>query len=224
MTFTEIVTEVLEDLNLTSSVSTTRVGRKVNIRYKDIVSSLGLKTSKANSNTQASVASTNEVTFSSLNKVMRVVNLTAGSGVTATVQELTEVSWDEIREMTIPSSNSVTKYAIKRVGSITVTIACDVAFTSTAVSLRADGFELTSTLSGSTEPAFPQDFHDVLVWGVKADEYLKMEKQGALANFCEAKYKERLSKLRLYLAMNLYNDVRQSGNPNLGVVDTQRTK
>ncbi len=221
MTFTEISTEVCEDLAITATASVARVGREINIRYRGIVSSLGLKNSMFGSNTQASVAATNEITFTSLNKITRVVNLTAGSGVTATVQELKEVTWDEIREMTIPNSNSPTKWASKTIGSITVVVAFDVAFTSTAVSLRADGFAPTTTLSGSTEPIFPQNFHDILVWGVKADEYMKMEKP-ALAKYCEAKAAARTSELRLFLATNLYLDKRQSGNPDLGTEDSRR--
>lgn len=215
MTFTEIATEVQEDLNITAATSITRIGREINIRYRDVCSSLGLKTSKFGSTTLPSVASTNLLTFTGLNMITRVVNLTAGSGITATVQELTKVTWDELQELTIPSSNSPTRWAIKTVGSITVIVAFDVAFTSTAVNLRADGFAPMTTLSGSTEPIFPQDFHDILVWGVKADEYMKMEKP-ALAKYCEAKAAERMSKLRLYLATNLYLDQRQSGNPDLG--------
>lgn len=210
MTFTEIATEVAEDLNLTSATAVARVGREINIRYRGIVSSLGLKTSKFASNTQSSVALTNEITFSSLNMVTRVEDFTG-----SVVRELKQVTWDEIRELNLPASNTPTRWALKTVGSITVVVAFDVAFTSTAVSLRADGFAPTTTLSGSTEPIFPQDFHDILVWGVKADEYMKMEK-AALAKYCEAKAAARKSELRLYLATNLYLDQRQSGNLNLG--------
>lgn len=216
MTFTEIQTEIDEDLNLTSATAVARVGREINIRYRGLVSSIGLKTSKFGSNTQASVAATNEITFSSLNKVTRVVNLTAGSGVTATVGELAEVTWDEIRELTIPSSNTPLRWATKIAGAITVVVAFDVAFTSTAVSLRADGFAPMTTLSGATEPIFPQEFHDILVWGVKADEYMKMEKP-AMAKYCEVMAAQRTSQLRLYLATNLGLDKRQAGNDNLGV-------
>jgi hypothetical protein len=210
MTFTEISTEITEDLNLSSSTAVARVGREINIRYRGIVSSIGLKTSKPGTNTQASVGGTNEITFTGLNMVTRVEDFTGG-----VVRELKEVTWDEIRELTLPSSNTPIRWALKTVGSITVVVAFDVAFTSAAVSLRADGFTPMTTLSGSTEPIFPQDFHDILVWGVKADEYMKMEKP-AMAKYCEAKAASRLSELRLYLATNLYTDKRQSGNINLG--------
>lgn len=215
MTFTEIATEVSEDLNITASGSVTRIGREINMRYRDVLSSVGLRTSIPGSTTLPSVAATNLLTFTGLNMVTRVVNLTAGSGITATVQELKQVTWDELQELTIPSSNTPTRWAIKTVGSITVVVAFDVAFTSTAVNLRADGFAPVSTLSGATEPIFPQNFHDILVWAVKADEYMKMEKP-ALAKYCEAKAAARTSALRLYLASNLYLDKRQSGNSNLG--------
>lgn len=216
MTFTEIVTEVTSDLNLTSSTATTRVGRKVNIRYREVMSSLGLLRSRRGSNTQASVAGTNLITFTGLNKVTRVLNLTAGSGVTATKEELEQVEWDEIEEMTIPSSDSPTKWAVKTAGSITVIVAFDVAFTGTSVSLRADGYATLSDLSGATEPAFPNDFHDALVWLVKADEYMKMEKMSDLAKYCEMKGNARVSACRLHMALNLYKDNRQAGNESLG--------
>ena len=44
MTFSDIVDEILEDLNLTSATATTRVGREVNRRYREIVTSCGLVT------------------------------------------------------------------------------------------------------------------------------------------------------------------------------------
>ncbi len=212
MTFTEIATEVTEDLNLTSATAIARVGREINIRYRGLLSSIGInKTSKSGSNTQASVGSTNEITFTSLNKITRVVDFTG-----SVVRELDEVTWDEIRELTLPSGNTATRWATKTAGSITVVVAFDTTFTDTSISMRADGFAPVTTLSGSTEPIFPQDFHDILVWGVKADEYMKMEKP-ALAKYCEMKAAARSSELRLYIATNLYLDKRQAGNENLGI-------
>lgn len=203
MTFTEIVTQVTEDLNISATASVTRVGRTVNIRYKRLVSTLGLDTSKRTTETQnASIGST-EITFSTLTKVTRIADVTDG-----TVTLLKEVTWDELREETPGASDSATRYAIKRVTASGVVVAFDVTFQTATPAMRADGYETTSTLSGVNEPAFPEDFHDILVWGAKADELLKMEK-APLAKHCEDMFEKRLSQLRLFLAKSNYLDRRQ---------------
>jgi hypothetical protein len=44
-----------------------------------------------------------------------------------------------------------------------------------AFTLQADGYERADTLTGSQEPAFRESFHDILIEGVLADEYRKLE-------------------------------------------------
>ena len=198
MTFAEIQTEVLDDLNLTSTTATTRVGREINIRYKRLVSSLNLDTSKHTSSSQSAVAGSTEITFTSIDKITRIVDTTGGA-----FRLLKEITWNELREKAAKDSNTPTQYAIKRVGANSVVVAFDVNFQTITPSLRADGYETTSTLSGSTAPAFPEDYHDILVWGAKADELLKMEKP-QLAVYCERMFEKRLSELRLYLAKSRY--------------------
>ena len=207
MTFTEIAAEVTADLELTSTTAIARVGRKVNIRYKQLVSSLGLKTSKQASVTVSPVVGSTEITVPNFIKVTRVADVTD----TSAVEVLEEVSWDELRETLASSSDSAEKWAVKRIASTFVVLAFDVAFATAAPDFRVDGYEITGTISGNSAPAFPEDFHDILVWGVKADELLKMEKK-AEAQYCEAEFKRRTSELRLFLAQSLYNENRrQSG-------------
>ena len=193
MTFTEIVTEISERLNLTSSTATARIGRLVNAHYKKVTSSIGLKTARPTIGLTA-VASIGSavVTFSGIEKIDRLLDLTSGS-----VVELTEISIDEMRAKD-PGDGDPTEYAVQSMGKSTVVIRMNV-LAQTAFTLTADGLETAATLSGSTPPAFSESFHDVLVEGVLKDEYLKLEKPG-LAKIAEAAYKQRMSELRLFIA------------------------
>lgn len=205
MTFTEIVTEVTADLGLTSSEATTRVGRKVNIRYKEVVSSLGLDTSKRTNSTVHPTVGSAEITLSNYVKVTRVADISTGE-----VQVLDEVSWDELRETLADDSDSPTKWAVKRVNGKSVEIAFDVTFLTVDPDIRVDGYATSATLAGTDVPAFPEDFHDILVWGVKADELMKEEK--VLLEKCQKQFDKRMSQLKLFLAKSLYmTNRRQSG-------------
>ena len=203
MTFTEIVTEIAAHLNLTSSEATTRIGRLVNIRYRRLVSSLNLDTSTRTASTVNPSVSSNEITLSSYNKVTRVADVSDGN-----VTVLKEVSWDELRETTLTASDSPTMWAVKTVGADSVVIAFDVTFQTTDPDIRVDGYATVSTISGSTEPVFPETFHDILIMGVVADELMKMEKK-SLSEKWERDYNRRMSELRMYLLKSRYIDRRQ---------------
>lgn len=206
MTFTEIATEVSAQLNLTSTEATTRIGRMINLRYKRVVSSLGLDTSKRTTSTVNPTVGSAEITVSNYTKVTRVTDIT----VTTNADPLDEVTWDELREIYAAAGDEPTKWATKRVNGTTVVLAFDVTFETTGPDLRVDGYEISSTLSGANVPAFPEDFHDILVWGVMADELLKMEKKD-IAVHAEKMHEKRLSELRLFLAKSLYMENRRQG-------------
>jgi len=92
-------------------------------------------------------------------------------------------------------------------GASSTTIYLDCIPTSVFI-LSADVYERTTTLSGTDEPLFDENYHDILVhWG-KVPELLKMEKAD-LSEKAEADGEKRLSELRMFIAKSSYLDIYQ---------------
>lgn len=208
MTFTEIVTEITNRLNLTSTAASTRIGLEVNRYYKRVTTALNLKTSRQGTVTQAMVAASREVTFSGVEKIDRIIDNSASAWTV-----LTQITYDEMRD-TKATTSAPTKWAIKTVTGTTVIVMFDCAAPDTRV-LTADGQLVGSTLSGSNVPAFPESFHDVLVEGVLQDEYKKQEKTD-LASMSKSEYEQRLSDLKMFMAKSAYLLRRQGQTPRSG--------
>lgn len=271
MTFTEIVNEIAEDLNLTSATAITRIGREVNRRYREIVTSLGLATSARAIATASTTIGDRSLTFTSVLKLLSVFDNHAQSvttltsvGTTATATKvahgyatgstvvivgaspaayngnyvitvtststftyvfasgsspatgtitvglqatqlvLNELSFDEMRNNII-STQPPQNYAVSRMGANSVTIYLDCAPTTVFI-LSADVLESTTTLSGTNEPVFDENYHDILVHGGKVPELLKMEKAD-LSNGAEEDYQRRLADLRFFIAKSAYMDI-----------------
>ena len=203
MTFSEIVSAVQDRLNLTSSTSTTRIGIAVNDRFRRASSSIGLNLTRRGTATAASVVGINTMTFN-LEKIENVVNRG-----TSPYTVLDEEPPEELRNDEPFSRATPKRYAIISVGASTTTILMDAIPTAAAkFTLTADGYINSSTLSGSMVPIFPADFHDILLHGALADEYLKLEKFN-FAQDSEARYERRLSDLRMFLAKSAYVDLHQ---------------
>lgn len=193
MTFDQIVTDVVERFGRASSQSA-RIGRNVNARYKRLTSSLGIKSREVFDISGNTAIGSKLVTFSGIEQVRRVVdarNLTSP-------KVLDEVTLDELRNDNPAASDTPTRWAVYRVGASSVTILLD-AVAQTVYALLADGLENATTLSGSTVPAFPESFHDILVEGAAADE-LKKDEKFRPAEDAEAIVRRRTSELRLHLA------------------------
>jgi hypothetical protein len=203
MTFTEIQTEILDRLNITSSTSTTRIGRLINQVYRAVTTSVGLSLSRQVSTSALTSIGSSQVTFTDVVKIDRVW-FTDSDGV---VVPLREVMLDELRGITVASGDNPTRYAIWKVTADTITIQLDTT-AETAFTLSADAKSTATTLSGSAEPAFHEDFHDILIEGVLIKEYRKDEKQG-LARDSEVTYKERLAELRMWVAKSNLKRIRQ---------------
>jgi len=204
MIFSAIVSDLADRLNLTSSESQTRLGREVNRYYRRIRTALGMAdaTTRAVAVSAAKTLGSATVTFSGVQKITRVYDDTSG-----TRRFLTEKHWDELREKN-PGTNSPTEWATQSADDDTVTILINVLAQDTDA-LKADGFLTTTDLSGSQVPAFPEDFHDILIEGVLADEYRKRERLD-LAKISKAEYEARLSDLRMWFAKSL-NKANQQG-------------
>lgn len=203
MTFTELVTEIMDRLNLSSTEATARVGRALNRKYKLVTSAVGLQLSRRATVQQAVTIGVSTVIFTNAEKVINVYNRTV-----TPYRLLEEVTIDEIREsQPYTTGSSPSKYAIAShtADTISVEINCT---PQTAFVLYADVHAAVATLSGSQEPAFPESFHDVLIEGVMADELRKMEK-AALAGVAKGEYERILSDLRMWIAKNNALDIYQ---------------
>jgi hypothetical protein len=275
VTFSDIQTEILEDLNLTSAVATARVGRTINRRYREIISSIGLETSARAIVTSSSVIGDRTMTFTGTLKILSVwdnrakpvvsitrsgtvatVTVTAhgfANGVSVIISGAVQTDYNINAAITVVDANTFTYtvanspvtpatgtitaglqqvqtilteetfdwlrnqplstpppqiYAISRMGSTSVTIYLDCVPTSVFI-LSADVMQSTVTLSGTDEPLFDQNFHDILVAGGKVVELLKMEKP-ELAAEAEARFQSRLADLRYFIIKSAYLDIYQS--------------
>jgi hypothetical protein len=204
MTFTEIVTEIMDRLDLSSTTATTRVGRAVNRHYKRTTGALGIApVTRRVTVTEAATIGSPSITFNAIEKVERVIDATS----TPVFILDTGKSFDEMRQTEPSSSDSATEWAVEAMGATSVTLRFDVAF-ATAKVYTVDGYGKRATLSLADVPAFPESFHDILVERVMADELRKLENK-ALADRADAVAEHLTSALRLWIAVDAYKAVRQ---------------
>jgi hypothetical protein len=197
MTFTELRTEILDRLNLSSSDAQTRVGRAINRTYRKVTSSIGLQLSRRATIQQAVSIGVSTVAFTNTEKLINVVNRAVSP-----YKVLDEVTVEELeKQMPFPASDSPTKYAPFSHTSDTVTILFN-RIPQTGFTLYADVHQAVADLSGSNEPAFPESYHDILIEGVMYDELRKMEKP-QLAQLAKGEYEKLLSDLRMWIAKNV---------------------
>ncbi|HEX6272888.1 MAG TPA: hypothetical protein VFZ53_07610 [Polyangiaceae bacterium] len=203
MTFTEIVTEVMERTRQTSTEAQTRVGREVNDRYRRVTSSVGLQTSRPGSATASTNIAGPHVTFD-LEKVISVRMVASSFR-----RMLAEITHDDLltRQTVSPVSGPPTFYAIlKNIGnSVEVHLYPQ---PDAVYALTAEGLRPSTVLTGSSPPLFPASFHDVLMHGALADEWTQL-KQDDLAARSEAVYEQRLAELRYFIAKSAYLDIHQ---------------
>lgn len=206
MTFTEIVNEIAERMNLSSATAVARIGRSVNERYKRLASSIGIKTIERATATATTTIGNRSLTFGptpvAVQKVMTVFDNTV-----TPPRILGEGLFDELRNSTYGSDNQPQKWALQLMGSKSVTVFLSSTPTAAFV-LSADVLANLSTLSGVQIPAFAEDYHDILIVGGMATEYFKMKDYEA-AKTKELEYGFRLSELRLYIAVSAYLDIYQ---------------
>jgi hypothetical protein len=207
VTFTEIQTEILDRLNLTSAAATTRIGRAINRLYREVGTSIGLSFMRQTSVTKVVSIGNPEVTFTATEKVLQVWTEDSDGRVSV----LDEVMLAALREDGPTDGDSPKRWALKSTASNAVTIRLD-RTPETAYTLYASVIAEVTDLSGSTEPGFPESFHDILVEGVLKDELRKMEKP-QLARISEETFQRRLSDLRMFVAKSNYMLVRQGENP-----------
>jgi len=212
MTFTQLVAEVMDRLNLTSTDAQTRIGQRINQRYRKVTSSLGLLTSRReittftlNSGVDADLP---DYTLTDVEKVVRITQRADSGG----VRVLKEVTYDDVTNSSVRSGLPHC-WAVKEMGDDYVTITLDAFPDAEDFDLSIEHYSNLSDLSGTDVPIFAKDFHDILVEGALSDEYRKLEKFEA-ANDAENRFNARLSDLRMFIAKSAYLDIQQ-GRDNL---------
>jgi len=170
VTFDEIVDAVMTRCNLQSDEAEDRVGVAVNQHYRRITSKLGMTTTRFVTRAVAMTVGVREVTFSSIEKIDRVIDVTTATA----INPLFERSLHELRTLQ-PGSSAPTKWATKNVLGTSVVILTDTV-PDEAYALQADGWTSLSDLETTDVPAFPASFHDILTFNVISEELLRKEK------------------------------------------------
>lgn len=208
MTFDQIVSRVKGRLNLSSADATARIGEYVNDRYHQLTSSIGLepvRIGKADLVVAFNLSGLPEITTTIFDKITRVT-LVVGTSLTT----LSELTYDDLTAIPTNTGNP-RAWAVKTYNANSVVFVIDAYPSSGTFTLRLEGYTRLTEIAGSTEPVVPEDFHDILIHGAMADELRKMEKP-QLAQISEAKYEQRLSDLRMFIAKSAYLDIVQGKN------------
>jgi hypothetical protein len=195
-------------LNLTSTEARTRIKAEINDRYREVASSVNMASTRRGVTTFTTVSGDNEVTQSGVAKVLSVFDPTYLR------RPLGETTLNQIRMMDAPLLVVGIPYLYAVTDNNADLITLFLWPQPTAVNvLNADCLLAGTDMdSDSDEPAFPVDYHDVLVHGVMSDELMKMEKLRPLAQAAEGKFEKRLSELRYFIIKSAYLSLKQTDN------------
>lgn len=204
MTANELVEYIAEDLNSPSQETKTRISHSLNVRYKQVTSSIGLMPTRRVERESSTTPDDRFVTFDDIEKLDIVFRKTDDVDPGANTVLLGELTNDEMLRISV-RTDPPTKYCIYSVEPTSITIKIDCLPVDPTI-LYAHGLASASTLTNNDQPAFPESFHDVLIHGVKADEYRRREKM-VLAKESEILFEKRLSDLRMFIAKSAYLDI-----------------
>ncbi len=200
MTFRQLQDGVCDRLNLTSPEARKRVKAELNLRYREVASGVGMSKVRRSTATANTAVGNNSLTYTN------IANLLSIYDAVYLKRPLVEVSVNEIREMDAGGNHTgpPRNYAIVSHDQNSVTVMLYPKPTSISA-LAADVLSLgTDMVDDADEPAFPEDFHDVLIQGACFDESLKMEKAQALTTSFAQAFKDRKSELRYFYAKRAY--------------------
>jgi hypothetical protein len=200
MTFKEMQDLVMGRLNLTSTDARTRIKAELNLRYREVQSSIGLQQTRRGIATFATASGVPTTTQSGIAKIFSVYDNTY------LLRPLREITLNQLRmmdsaEVTVGTAQ---QYVADQINDDVIQLRLYPVPT-VAYNLMSDvllaGVDM---VEDSDEPAFSKDFHDVLVHGVIYDELMKLEKFNPLAEVEEAKFEKRLADLRFFLAKSAW--------------------
>lgn len=203
MTYLQIQTEVMDRLNLTSTEARTRIKAFINARYRKLATSCSLGRVRFGTVSFATVAGTFTYSPATLAKPL-TISYAGGNRI------LEQRTMDEIR-LNDPDSSTTgapQTFCLQKFGATTCTLYIwpkpDAIYT-----LSADGILVGTELAADGDiPVFPEDFHDILVFGGCADELMKMEKP-SLSEKMELQTAARSRDLRYYMAKTTYLNLQQ---------------
>jgi|SRR5262245_32924332 len=206
MTFLELQNAVMNRLNLTTAEARTRIKTELNLRNAEVTSGVGMEKVRRATVVKDTIIGDPQLTYANVAHVFTIFDPVHIKGV------LREVSMNDIREEDADQNTSgyPRVYAIANhlKDSMTITLYPK---PSTISTLRADVLALgTDMVADGDAPAFPVDFHDVLVHGVLYDEALKIERQTAYQKSFKLEYETRRADLRYFLAKRAYFSRKQN--------------
>jgi hypothetical protein len=206
MTLAEIRTAVMESLNQTSQEASDRIDRTINRKIREVQSSVRLAL------TRRAIASGTTSSGS--------VNMTVSGAKILSVYDkdfykrpLGQVSLYTLRNMDADQDVEGPPYLWAEAlrGATSTLIELYPKPTSDVAVLFFDILDNATDLSDDAdEPAFPADFHDLLIDGVRYEELRKMEKMLPLATEAEKRFQRRISDLRYFIAKSAYLKTRQT--------------
>jgi hypothetical protein len=196
--FLALQNAVMSRLNLSTSDARSLVKGFLNLRYRQVQSSIGLAPTRRGVLTFNTVIGQRSVAL----PVAKLTNIVDRAILR---RPLVEVTLDQLRALD-PAELVVgppTHYAIHKHEQDEVTILLYPTPTSVSA-LHADALLPGTDMSADAdEPTFPADFHDVLVYGAVADSLRKLEKWKP-ADAEETRFASRLSDLRYFLVKSAY--------------------
>lgn len=198
MTFKNIQDDIMGRLGLTTPEARTRIKIMINERYRKLQTSIGMSRVRFGTITFPTVAGTSTYPTTGVIKPWTVQ-------IPAQNWTLDEKSFDTIRTMDpdLSQSGRPYAYAVQKFAATSATLYLypkpDAIYT-----IQVDGILTGSDLVADGDiPAFPEDFHDLLVFAASADELTKMEKPG-LAQAQEIRADNRTRELRYFIEKSAY--------------------
>lgn len=196
MTLVQLEDRIMARLGLTTTQQRERIRDEINDRLRQTTSALNLGRTRRGSKTFTTVSGTATVIASGISVLETLYDPTVRK---APLDEVT-MPWIRAHDASLEVLGTPEVYAIKTHTNDVMTLHLypkpDAVYALVADVLLA-GTDLSSS---SDQPNFPSDFHDLLVDGVLADEYNRVEKAQPMAAAHERKFEKRLGELRLHLA------------------------
>lgn len=209
MTFEELQNRVMGRLNLTSAEARERIKDYLNERYRKLQTSVGL--GRVRFGTVSFNTAIGTFTYSPAN-LLKPITIAYAAG----NRLLTQKTMDEIR-MLDPDSSMTGEpecFVLQQFGATSCTLYIWPK-PAGVYALSVDGIVKGSDMTVNADiPVFPEDFHDLLVFGATADELMKMEKPKLSQEF-DVKAEARTRELRYFMAKSTYLDLRQGSAADL---------
>jgi hypothetical protein len=205
VTFDAVKTAIKSHVNMSSPEADTRIGDAINRHYRRITSVLGMDATRFVTRSASTTNGVQTVTFEEIEKIDRVLDVTDS----AALRLLPEISVHQQRS-TQPGTGEPCSWALQNAEAESVTILLDT-LPQTEYDLQADGWTSLADLQGNDVPAFPESFHDILIFAGIAEELWRKEKAQMAVAF-ERKAQLLTEQLVMHLADSHTKDLRQAGS------------